>query len=538
LGVEPKKPRLIYDARYINAWQHAPAFAFDSLLDLSRAADVDSLLTVWDHKSGYFHIRLHPDSEKYFGFEFEGFYYTYTVLPFGWCVSPYAYQKVSRAVSFYLRRLGIPDFVYLDDSATVSRPAEAWRHTYVKATLLTYLGYYVHTVKTALRPSPQQQWLGFVVDLPARTFRIPEDKLARILSLIQSALAVAALETGAFRSLVGKLVALAPAVPGALLYTRHLYDALTLADQRHAGVVTITADVAADLTLWSGLRGWHGTRQWRSERHYRVSMATDSSGYAWGGWFILPGATERVLVGDAWSASEALLDIGTKEMLAAVRAIDCFPPNVRDCVLLLEGDNAAMISLLRNGKAARGADLNAALKELFRLTMTRNIVIDASWLRSADNVIPDAISRVSVWGEGILSLHLFGRLRSVWGPFTLDAMAGAASAHCARFISRYFTPGCIAADVFTYPVGAEPMIYVFPPPPMTGAVLAYMREQRARGVIVVESQPDEPWWPLLRRQSQPIRLAAVGDTIAVSYPGRGLVAARFALSAFVCDFRG
>ena len=64
LGVEPKKPRLIYDARYINLWQSPPPFAFDSLMDLARAAADDSLLTVWDHKSGYFHIRLHPDSQQ------------------------------------------------------------------------------------------------------------------------------------------------------------------------------------------------------------------------------------------------------------------------------------------------------------------------------------------------------------------------------------------------------------------------------------------------------------------------------------------
>jgi hypothetical protein len=195
-----------------------------------------------------------------------------------------------------------------------------------------------------------------------------------------------------------------------------------------------------------------------------------------------------------------------------------------------------MIALLKGGKAARGASLNRALQELFLLTLSRNLVLDASWLRSEDNVVPDAISRQSVWGEGRLRPALFARLRHlVVGGFTLDAMASSTSALCPRFVSRFYTPGCAGADVFAFPLGRESAVYAFPPPPLTGPLLAYMREERAYGVVVVERKADEPWWPLLR--SLPLLLAEVGDDSAVSYPGRGPVAARFALCAFVCDFR-
>jgi hypothetical protein len=538
LGVEPKKPRLIYDARYINLWQRAPPFAFDSLSDLARAASADSLLSVWDHKSGYFHIRLHPDSRQYFGFEFEGHYYVYTVLPFGWNVSPFVYQTVSRAVSFYLRRMGIPDFIYLDDSATVSRPTVAMSHSFIKAMLLTYLGYYVHLGKTALVPKPQQQWLGFIVDLSARTFRVPEAKLQHILHLLDTSLAQANLEVASLRSLTGKLVSLAPAVPGALLYTRHLFDALALADRQGVHLVPVTPTLREELTRWLTLRSWHGTRVWHNERHVhvRLDMATDASGHAWGGWFRLPGgSTSDTLVGDVWTDEEMGLDIGTKEMLASVRTIACLPPDLRDCIIFLEGDNSAMISLLKGGRAARGADLNRALKELFHLTLNRNLIIDASWLRSEDNVVPDAISRQSVWGEGRLRKDIFCRLSELVGGFSLDAMASATSAHCPRFISRYLTPGCAGADVFAHRLSQESAVYAFPPPAVCGAFLAFMKEERAFGVVVVENRPNEPWWPLLR--TTPIPLADAGDVSAVSYPGLGPIKARFALAAFVCDFR-
>jgi hypothetical protein len=187
--------------------------------------------------------------------------------------------------------------------------------------LLTYLGYYVHLGKTALVPHSQQRWLGFVVDLAARTFRVPEEKLTAILGLVTDTLRHEEAEVGVFRSLVGKLVSLAPAVPGALLFTRRLFDALSAADRGGASQLALTAEIRSELGLWLGLRGWHGTRRWRSERHLhvRINMATDSSGHAWGGWFRLPDSSEDTLVGDVWTDAEMTLDIGSKEMFVSGR---------------------------------------------------------------------------------------------------------------------------------------------------------------------------------------------------------------------------
>jgi hypothetical protein len=106
LSVEPRKPRLVCDGRYVNLFQQPPSFALDSVHDVARAATPGALLSVWDHKSGYFHVPLAPATQQFFGFEFEGTYYVYTVLPFDWNVAPLVYQTLSRAVSRQLRRWG------------------------------------------------------------------------------------------------------------------------------------------------------------------------------------------------------------------------------------------------------------------------------------------------------------------------------------------------------------------------------------------------------------------------------------------------
>ena len=539
LNVEPKKPRLICDARFSNLWQSAPRFAFDKLLDLTRAARDGDLLTVWDHKSGYFHVRLHPDTQQYFGFEFEGFYYVYTVLPFGWSASPFVYQTLSRAVCTYLRSLGLAEFAYLDDSASLAAASRAIRYAFAKGVLLTALGYFVELKKSHIIPAPVQRWLGFVIDLPGRVFRVPEDKLAAFITLAEALIASpAAASVASLRSFTGKCVSLAPAVPGALLYTRGLFDILAAADAQGDASVPLTPAALGELALWAGLRAWHGTRRWRDERHVKIPMGTDASNPRWSGWFVPPGraADDPVKCGDVFPPEEWAFDITTKEMLAGVRTLACLPPSVRDCIVVLEGDNQAMVALLVTGKAAKGSHLLAAQRELFRLTLDRNIVVDASWLCSADNVLADHLSRLPVTGEGRLRRDLFLAVQALWGGFTLDAMAGAPNAQCRRYVSRFATPAALAADIFAYPLGDEAWVYAFPPSSVVGALLAFFRESRAAGVVIVPADSAAPWWPQLARQAEldSLVLARAGDASAVIYPnGRGAVLSHDLLAVVV-----
>ncbi len=58
LTVEPTKPRLCHDARFLNLWMKEKPFTLDRLTDLPRYVFKDSYQTVIDDKSGYDHILL------------------------------------------------------------------------------------------------------------------------------------------------------------------------------------------------------------------------------------------------------------------------------------------------------------------------------------------------------------------------------------------------------------------------------------------------------------------------------------------------
>ena len=83
LTVEPTKPRLCHDARFLNLWMEHKPFTLDTLNDLPRYVARDSYQTVLDDKSGYDHILLLEDSCTFFGIQRGGWYFTYNTLPFG-----------------------------------------------------------------------------------------------------------------------------------------------------------------------------------------------------------------------------------------------------------------------------------------------------------------------------------------------------------------------------------------------------------------------------------------------------------------------
>ena len=80
LTVEPIKPRLCHDARFLNLWMQDIPFKLDSVTHIPRYVGRDTYQTVVDDKSGYDHLLLNPESHTYFGIQWGGWYFVYILL--------------------------------------------------------------------------------------------------------------------------------------------------------------------------------------------------------------------------------------------------------------------------------------------------------------------------------------------------------------------------------------------------------------------------------------------------------------------------
>jgi len=115
LGVEPNKPRAIWDGRYVNEFCGDFPFSMDNTAKVAELAWSNAYFFKLDHKNGYLHIPIHKKSWKFFGVCWDKKYYVVTVLPFGWKISPLVYHTVTEAVAMYVRSLGIPMLCWIDD---------------------------------------------------------------------------------------------------------------------------------------------------------------------------------------------------------------------------------------------------------------------------------------------------------------------------------------------------------------------------------------------------------------------------------------
>ena len=114
LTVEPTKPRLCHDERFLNLWMRDLPLTLDYICNLPRYVAHDHFQSTMDNKSGYDHVRLSPKSRTYFGLEWCG-WYVYNTTPFGWKASAYLYHTIGMAATSYARSLGVPCSQYIDD---------------------------------------------------------------------------------------------------------------------------------------------------------------------------------------------------------------------------------------------------------------------------------------------------------------------------------------------------------------------------------------------------------------------------------------
>jgi hypothetical protein len=75
-----------------------------------------------DLKAGYHHFKMAPEARRFLGFQFEGKFYVWNVLPFGLALAPKIFTALISPVIKFLSRQGIRIVDYLDDFLLLAPP--------------------------------------------------------------------------------------------------------------------------------------------------------------------------------------------------------------------------------------------------------------------------------------------------------------------------------------------------------------------------------------------------------------------------------
>ena len=84
---ESKKLRLVIDLRHVNPFVSKVKFKYEGLRSLSQVLEENHWFFTWDLKSGYHHVDIFADHQKYLGFSWKisskPRYFCFSVLQFG-----------------------------------------------------------------------------------------------------------------------------------------------------------------------------------------------------------------------------------------------------------------------------------------------------------------------------------------------------------------------------------------------------------------------------------------------------------------------
>ncbi|VDI26255.1 Hypothetical predicted protein [Mytilus galloprovincialis] len=159
------KHRLILDLRHVNKQVIVNKVKFEDWKTLSQYVTLNCYGYVFDLKSGYHHLNIFEQHQKYLGFSWKGEFYVFTVLPFGLSSSGYIFTKTVRQLVKHWRKSSIKVAVYLDDGFGVEVSYELCeKHARrIKADLIAS-GFVPNKDKCVWLPSQHVEWLGFFME--------------------------------------------------------------------------------------------------------------------------------------------------------------------------------------------------------------------------------------------------------------------------------------------------------------------------------------------------------------------------------------
>ena len=192
--------------------KHMP-FTLEGLSPIPSLLEESDYIASSDEKSAYQGIKRSENSKTYFGVQFGGFYFQYTVLPFGWSISPFVYQTIGMQVTTLLRTRGMITTRYLDDRFLspllgIRKPAmtSTGLSIYYNAAVLTCLGFTIEFAKSFWFPVLKMIHLGLIVHSDLRVFEIPLEKKEAFKVLRESILTENFIQVKSLQKLMGKCI--------------------------------------------------------------------------------------------------------------------------------------------------------------------------------------------------------------------------------------------------------------------------------------------------------------------------------------------
>ena len=386
-------------------------FCFKSVEDVISVLEPGDFLTVVDIKAAYRSVPIMADHRKFQGFNWtldgvDGWYQD-NRLCFGLRLGPMFFNYISTFIFDVLTVRGLTIVNYLDDFIAVSRSYSSNANDQnVLIGVLRFLGFHIAFDKL-VNPSTCVTYLGIEIDSVEMEVRLPEGKLAKLKSLLSSAIACKRISRKELESLGGSLSHCSHVVRGGKVFCRSVYSLYRTMVSQNKRFISVPNWVKADLLWWFKLSKHFNGVSKIVKVCYEQAMVSDSSfkgfgvylGNDWcaGTWhdddcILLSSPCNHVVskpLGEPFDST----NINVLELWPVLVGLKRWAHLLRDKSIIVFTDNTQVLFMLLNGKSSNATCMQW-IREIFWVCSLYNIELKPKYINTKNNLVADTLSRL------------------------------------------------------------------------------------------------------------------------------------------------
>ena len=490
------KKRLVLDLRHVNECLVIDKIKFEDWKVALQYAELDNFMFSFDLKSGYHHVDIHEDYQKYLGFcwNFNGVnrYFYFTVLPFGLATAGHIFTKIMRCLVKHWREAGLRCIVYLDDGLIFS-PNEALAkiHSALVKSDLASSGLVDNEDKSTWIPTQCLIWLGVGIDLSEGFLYITNRRIESVYVLIKKALFRSRLTARKLACIVGKIISMS-LVFGNITSLMLRYSHMAIINRNSWDFYFQLDDkVLCELRFWlDNLRKLNVRLLSNCVQTQRV-VYSDASNSGCGGYVVDVHGSECFR---AWRPGEASMSSTYRELMGVFTVMQSVTSMLQGKKIKWYTDNQCVVSIINKGSMK--SHLHKVSLEIYQFAIQHNMDLYMEWIPRCQNERADLISRTMDRDDWQVSKALFNFLDFKWGPHTFDRFADCINRKVEKFNSKIWSPFTQGVDAFAFSWVGENN-WLVPPVYLVPRCVNYLKLTGASATLVVPYWTSAVYWPLL-----------------------------------------
>jgi len=496
LRAEGKQNRLILDLRFVNSHLADNKFKYETLNDFAGVCPRGGWMVSFDLQSGYHHVEIDARDWQYLGFEWNGKYYVFRVLPFGLKPACWVFTRLMKCLVSKWRKQGYLLIAYIDDFLVCAASAERLRRQVaVLEDDFERAGLLLQLLKCKPTPTRQIEHLGFEIDTVRGVFIAPPGRWQRMQVLATTLVENRGGLARKVLSILGQIRSLSRALGKVqFMYTMHLQHAVSeVWGYRLDRFLRLGEDEVGELRFWASLgREAYTTPIWRNPTARAMTLFTDASATGWGAKCLQTGHTAA----DVLPAKSLGSSSTEREMLAVQKALQSLSGELAGSEVTVYTDSQCTYYILKKG-GSPVPKLHELAISIYRLCTQNRIDLTAVWLERSLNAVADTLSRPRDKEEWRLKSKSYERVGQLLGQPDVDLFASSESALNPCFYSAHYCPGARGVDAFTANWASFSLPFINAPFHLMPRILAKLEADEARAILLVPVWTSRPWWPLL-----------------------------------------